>query len=197
MTHIIKGEICYKRDFGKMILISAPYFIRLFGNNINAVLENLYIKKHNLFSYKHTLFALKDKAIASLILSYSYHTKRKENFKTGWLLIKQLKFNLIRNIPVLMRFHKTIGTIKKGDYYISNVATYESFRKQGMAKTLLMKCEEYCRKEKMSGMVLDVEKHNKGAIHLYENLGYKQTDEYNIKFGDTNLMFLRMKKPVK
>ncbi|MCD6201181.1 MAG: GNAT family N-acetyltransferase [Bacteroidales bacterium] len=96
-----------------------------------------------------------------------------------------------------MRFHKTIGTIKKGDYYISNVATYESFRKQGMAKTLLMKCEEYCRKEKMSGMVLDVEKHNKGAIHLYENLGYKQTDEYNIKFGDTNLMFLRMKKPVK
>ena len=67
---------------------------------------------------------------------------------------------------------KVIGYIGSnnilGEVFITNVAVTASFRKKGVATTLLDTLIEKCKKEKALYLTLEVRKSNSSAIKLYE-----------------------------
>jgi len=61
---------------------------------------------------------------AGMVLSYDWQVKRQEDWRTGFLLLRSMKFDFLDKLSLLMRFNKAVETIRKGEYYISNVATH-------------------------------------------------------------------------
>jgi ribosomal-protein-alanine N-acetyltransferase len=57
---------------------------------------------------------------------------------------------------------------------ILTVTVIDSFRRQGIAKSLITEIENYCRVKGSSAIMLEVATENTGAIALYEKLGYSQ-----------------------
>lgn len=61
-----------------------------------------------------------------------------------------------------------------GECYIANIAVHGTYRKKGIASTLLEKLEETAKKENGEFITLEVRKSNENAIRLYSRLGYKE-----------------------
>ncbi len=194
MIQIVQGRFQFKHNFAEMIIIFAKYFYKLFGENILEILSDLYLKKKNLFSFTHCLFALKDNKVAGMVLFYDYHTKKKENLYTGILLFYKLHVLMLKKLNIFLKLNKTIGSLDKNECYISNVTVYEEYRNQGIAKSLLSKCEKYCQENNLRKLVLDVETDNANAIALYRKIGYVVDKEFTVRSKSLNLSFLRMSK---
>ena len=189
-----KSQPVLKKEFVEMIIASANYFPWLFGTKIKTVLGKLYVKRNNLFSFEHCYIIKKGNEIASMVLCYDYLTKKQENLNTGWLLFRFLNFNILKRLPVLLQMNNTIGKLNEGDFYISNITTFEKFKRQGIAKKLLLEVEKIALNKKIKRMVLDVEKENIPAISFYKFLGYENSDHFSIKRKESNLEFIRMTK---
>jgi len=194
MMDIKKGNINDNKDFIKLFLISAPFFPVVFGGNTKKMLNNLFITKNNLFSYQHVYFAKKEGKILGMILCYSWKTKNRENLRTGHLMLKNLGIIFFKRIIPLIKLNKAIGRISKEDFYISNIAVYDSFRGLGTGKQLIFKAEDIARKSGSKNIILDVEKENIKAINFYNNLSFRKITESNIKTRNCILSFYRMKK---
>ncbi len=194
MTAIVPGKRLFKEDFSHLVLLSAAYFPALFGARAGRALAGLYVRERNLFSYRHTLFALRENTVAGMLLAYDCAVKRKENLRTGALLFAQCGLQMLKRLPVLLQLDKTIGSLPSGACYISNIATYENYRGQGIASRLIAACEERGRQQQATQMVLDVEQDNLTAISLYKYLGYTAAAEFRIALGPSYLAFVRMGK---
>ena len=184
----------HAEHFVELMLMSAPYFPDLFGAGIDRTLKKLYEKRGNLFSHEHVWLLEKEGKPAAMLLGYDHTTKKKENLSTGILLFRYLHYMMLKNIRTLLQFNKTIGVLQKGEFYISNIGTFPAFRRQGLARILMLKGEETAKQQGNIRMVLDVEKENIPAIRLYRTLEYHETDEFFIPFDKQPLTFLRMKK---
>ncbi|HEY9705032.1 MAG TPA: GNAT family N-acetyltransferase [Allocoleopsis sp.] len=57
--------------------------------------------------------------------------------------------------------------------YISNLAVAKDYRRKGVARELLLKCERTALKWGFSELYLHVMENNNGAKHLYRQLGYR------------------------
>lgn len=66
-------------------------------------------------------------------------------------------------------------SLKRGQMHITNVATKPSFQKQGLASFLIESAAEIGRQVDQRMMSLEVRVSNKGAIRLYEKIGFKKT----------------------
>ncbi len=64
-----------------------------------------------------------------------------------------------------------------GEVYITNVAVFPEFRRQGIAKKLIATLLETGENEKAEFVTLEVRKSNFSAISLYEKLGFKAVGE--------------------
>lgn len=145
------------------------------------MLEYLFRKPRNLFSYEHCYFAEKDGKTAGMILSYDWQVKKGEDLRTGMLFVRQMKLDFLAKLPLLLKFNKAVGGLNKGEYYISNVATFEQYRGQGVGTVLIAHTEEKAKRTGGVKMVLDVEKDNRTAIKFYERLGYTITGEASVR----------------
>ena len=58
--------------------------------------------------------------------------------------------------------------------YITNVAVFPEYRKQGVAKSLLNRVFSHCKDEGLSFVSLEVRESNTPAINLYTKLGFKE-----------------------
>lgn len=184
-------------DFAKLILLSSPYFPFIFGDGIEDTLQKIFCLPENLFSYKHTYFAEVNNKNVGLILGYDFKTKYKENFKTGFLLFKEIGRIFLTKISPLLKFNFTIGKLNKNEYYISNVAVYPEFQGKGIGKKLILHVETDAKKTLSKRIVLDVEKDNIKAIDFYKSLGYEIENEFKIKLSKTKtLNFYRMVKNI-
>lgn len=196
MLLVEKANINDASFFVEIIEKSAGYFTKLFGNGIFSALIFMYKNENNLFSYQHVHKIQIDGENAAMILSYDYKTKRKENPGTGYLMFKKLKFNMFRNILILLKFNKTVGQLNQDEYYISNIAVSAKYQRQGLAKKLLTHVQQIAIEDNLNSLVLDVESNNATAIKLYLSLGYEKTDKFIIPIKNDELTFIRMKKPI-
>uniref|UniRef100_A0A7C6ED94 N-acetyltransferase n=1 Tax=candidate division WOR-3 bacterium TaxID=2052148 RepID=A0A7C6ED94_UNCW3 len=186
------------KDIGELMLLSAPYFSILFGNNIKKVLQDLFRHPKNLFSLEHIYFAEVGGENAGMILGYDWQVKKRENLKTGFLLFKKIGFGILDKLFLLLRFNSTVGRLSYGEYYISNIATYPKFQRRGVGKRLLLEAEKEAKIVGAERIVLDVEKENNSAINFYQKFGYKMIDEFSISLSrDKILNFNRMIKEMK
>ena len=61
-----------------------------------------------------------------------------------------------------------------GEVYITNVAVFSDFRRQGIAESLIKKLIDVSFCENAEFITLEVRKSNSGAIKLYEKMGFKE-----------------------
>ena len=185
------------RLFSEMILDSAEYFPLIFGPSIYDVLTKLFIRERNLFSYRHVKVLEYENDIAAMILAYDFHTKKSEGPRTGRLLARYLHFAMVMRFRRLWKFNVTVGRLDAGDWYISNIAVFEKYRRRGFARELMIDTEKDAEKHNAKFLTLDVEKANHAAINLYKSLGFSGVNEFQIKIGRHNFIeLMRMKKPL-
>jgi len=56
---------------------------------------------------------------------------------------------------------------------ITNVAVEKKIQNQGIGKKLVNESIQWCEKNKINQLILEVRKSNEGAIHLYQSLGFE------------------------
>ncbi len=192
---IIKGNETFYEDFINLILFTGEkIFYSIFGKNVKDILKNLYSKKENQFSYEFTNFIEVQNKICGMLLSYSYDDKKKVELNTGSLLLKIMKIDFLKIFPNLLKSFFVLEKLDKGDYYISNIATYPSFRGMGLGTKLLTFSEDVAKNRKMKRLVLEVEKENENAIKVYENFGFKKEKDLDLKIEDKTFSFYKMVK---
>ena len=195
MIKIRKANLNDALYFSKLVLISSDYFNYLFGEKIDKILQNIFIKNSNLFSFENTYIAEYNNNIAGMILSYDFETKQKQNLQTGILLFKNNYINFIKNLNIFLKLNKTVGKLNPNEYYISNIAVYPEYRGNGIGKILLEFIEENAIKTNSKKIILDVEAENKIAINLYDKLNYKIIEKFTIALNkNKTLNFFRMGK---
>jgi len=78
---------------------------------------------------------------------------------------------------------------KKHLGFITNVSTAKEYSGKGVASQLMQMCISYAEEQKFGTIILEVFKHNNGAIKLYGKYGFYQTE---IK-GDSIIMQKNLK----
>jgi len=158
-------------DFANLTLLSEPeLFPAMFGSGARNVLQNLFRQRRNLFSFEHSYFIEVDGTKAGMILGRE--KKRREEWRTGLLMIKYMKLEFFARIPVLLKTLSLAGRAGDKEYYISSIAVYPEFRGNKLGTTLLLKEEEEAKRCGAPKSTLDVRVDNQDAIRLYNKLGY-------------------------
>ncbi|NLI56128.1 GNAT family N-acetyltransferase [bacterium] len=192
---IIKGNETFYEDFINLILFTGEkIFYSIFGKNVKNILKNLYREKENQFSYEFTNFIEVQNKICGMLLSYSYDDKKKVELNTGRFLLKIMKIDFLKIFPNLLKSFFVLEKLDKGDYYISNIATYPSFRGMGLGTKLLTFSEDVAKNRKIKRLVLEVEKENENAIKVYEKFGFKKEKDLDLKIEDKTFSFYKMVK---
>ena len=198
MIIVRKATIDDNKDFSELVLISAPYFLILFGDKIKTLLQDLFQYHSNLFSFEHVYFAEDDGKKAGMILGYDQQLKKRENLRTGYLLFKKMGVSILNKFLLFIKFNETVGRLGDSEYYISNIATYPQYRGRGVGKRLMLQAEQEAKMVSAERIVLDVEKENVSAINFYKKLGYEMTKEFSISLQRNKILhFYRMIKEVK
>jgi len=194
MINLRRASIKDAGDFKELVLLSAAYFPDLFGQSIGIALEKLFCHPSNLFSFNHVNIAEVEGKVAGMILGYDWRIKREEDLKTGFLLLKHTRFELMKNIGVIIKFNKKIGRLPRCAFYISNLAVYPPYRRRGVGKSLMELAVERAKRLGDSIIILDVERENNPAINLYRKAGFKIQEEFSINLIKRVLNFYRMGK---
>jgi len=66
--------------------------------------------------------------------------------------------------------------VRPKQYLIVNVATHPDYRRQGIARELMHRAIAHAQRKKAEAIWLQVDTYNRGAIALYENLGFQARD---------------------
>lgn len=192
---IREGKIEDKEDFVNLIIYTGEKLLyTIFGKNVREILKELYIRKNNQFSFEFTNFAIYNNRISGMVLSYSFDDLKKVSINTGYLLIKIMKFDFIKNLEKFIKSFLKLNIIKKDEYYISNIAVYPEFRGLGIGKELLLFAEKRAKENNLKKLTLDVEKENKNAIEIYKNFGFIIDNEFNLNFHENIFSFYKMIK---
>ena len=194
--------LCVKRglshemqDFVNFFLISAPYFPKVFGEEIVDVLKKSLQDPGNLFSYEHTYFAEVSSVIAGMLLGCDWRVKSKENLKTGFLFLKLSGSKRFLMLDTYLKFNNTVGRLDKFEYYISNIAAYEKFRGKGVGKAVMSIAEKKAKRSGCMRVVFNVEKKNAKSIAFYKSLGFEEKVRFDISINKGGVLsFTRMVK---
>jgi len=175
--------------------MSAPFYTTLFGHDSERVLTSMFRHKRNLFSYEHTLAAESGGELAGMLLCYDYVAKQSESIPTALALFRELKSDMLLKLPVLISYYSVMDIVRKGDFYLNNLAVYPEHRGKHIATSLISAAGDEAKCEKAVRLTLEAEKENIDAVRLYEKLGFSTYAETRVRvLGDTN--FLRMSKPL-
>jgi ribosomal protein S18 acetylase RimI-like enzyme len=210
-----KGRTEDARDFSQLVLSTAstllPYF---FGSDVRNVMQRLFEHTRNWFSFEHSYFIEVNGEIAGMALVCNHNEKKRESLRTCLLVLKYLKWSILRRLAYLLKSQHVIRKVieltyllrsehimvrtTEGECYLRNIALRSKFRGLGFATKLLGVVEEESRKTGSKRIVLDVGTDNKAAIKLYKRFGYSIEQKLPIlKIKDKNLEIFRMSKDIR
>jgi ribosomal protein S18 acetylase RimI-like enzyme len=186
------------RDFARLALEAAPSFLpSLFGSKVGALLARLYGEQRNLFSYEHVRFLEADGLPLGMVLGYDGRAQADQRVRTGWLLARFLPSVAFRHIVPLVRADAVLGCVRRGDYYVSNLAVAPRARGAGLGSHLLAEVERDAAAKGLARVVLDAETDNEGAVRLYRRLGYGiERSSPLLPIGRRVFQFRRMAKGI-
>ena len=197
-TTIRRGRPEDAQDFSELALYSGPELLpALFGAKVKDVWTKAFRHPRSCFSYEHSHFIEVNGETAGMALAYSYERKRKEEIRSLLLILRYLKWGIIKQIAYLSRAGVVIAQIDKGDYYISNIAVYPDLRCQGCGTKLLESLEGEAKSAGCTRLVLNVETDNEKAIKLYERTGYTiETKSSVLRTREHDFEFFKMVKNI-
>jgi len=168
-----KGTLKDKNHFSGLVLLAAPFFLKLFGEEKAVeLLQLLYEHDNNLFSFSHCLFAQDGDDILGLVMGYDWQTKQREQLGTGYLMIKHLGLQFFKVLPALLKLDAQVSRISREDYYIAFLAVYQQVQTRGVGTALMKRAEEDAVSCGAKFVCLDVETENENAVRFYEKRGY-------------------------
>lgn len=196
MEGIVRKANCDVRSaFASMIMLSALYFQYLFGPKAGKMFETLFCIKGTPFSCEFVKTLYLDNTPAGMILSYGWESRKQCSLKTGFYFFRYATEQIIGKLSVFLKLNNSIGKLNPGDYYISNLAVFPTFRSKGGGKLLIRSAEKEARLLNMKFLVLNVESENERAIGLYRHFGLGICRTFDIDIGrNTTLQFFWMKK---
>ena len=112
-----------------------------------------------------------DGNIIGILIIYTSKTSHKFYFKSIRLLI----------VDILDHF--VLCDIKKGDFYVAEIAIDESLRGQGLGRKVLFDAIDYAKSKHYKRVILDADFRNAGAKALYEKIGFKVFNKKRLKIG--------------
>ncbi len=181
--------------FAELVLMSSPVlFPVVYGNDAKAVMKRLFCQSCNLFSFEHTYFGELGGSRAGMLLGYDWNVRKRENWRTGLLMLKEMKAEFVRRLPWIIKAESVLGNVKKGELYISNVAIYPEYRSQGIGSKLILQAEQEAGAAGVRVASLEVEAGNASAIKLYSRLGYSIVSECAFRLGGSYFYSYRMSK---
>ena len=185
-------------DCARLVLASAErFFPAVFGPRIGDALERLSAGRGTLFSHEHALVAEAAGSTAGILVGYTGAQKQAEDPRTGLGLLRLLGWDFLKRLGRLLSLQRTIGSLGRVEYSVSNVAVYPGHRGRGIGGILLARAEQEASRAGCYSLVLDVETDNEGAIRLYERLGFAtRTRTAPLVLDGRAFSFHRMGKPV-
>lgn len=111
------------------------------------------------FSYTHVHVAEVDDALAGMLL--------------GYRLADPYDTSDLNNCPEVVRPLLKLESMAPGSWYVNAVATAPEFRGRGIGSRLMGLAEQLAGKSGAGRLSLIVAEANRGAVLLYERLGYE------------------------
>ena len=194
-----KATFSETQDFADLILLSVPsLFPTIYGDDVKATMQCLFSQRRNLFSFEHVYLAELGGKRVGMLLGYDWRARSRESWRTGFLMLKQMKGDFFARLPLLIKVGSVIGMVSNGEYHVSNIATYPEYRGMGIGARLMCEAEGEAKKSGAARSVLDVEVENADAIRLYSRLGYSVVRESSVHLrGGKEFRFYRMTKQLK
>ena len=192
-----KGTLKDNNHFSELVLLAAPFFSKLFGDEgAVELLQGLYEHERNLFSFSHCLFA-EDGDILGLVVGYDWQTKRSEQLITGYLMVKHLGLQFFKVLPALLKLDTQVSRISSEDYYIAFLAVYQQVQTRGVGTALMKRAEKDAVSCGAKFVCLDVETENENAVQFYQKRGYTIERTFSVNLTrEVVLHFHRMKKRI-
>ena len=187
-----------KNHFSELVLLAAPFFSKLFGEeDAMGLLGYLYVRDKNLFSFSHCLIA-QNEDVLGLVVGYDWQAKQSEQLSTGYLMIKHLGLHFFKVLPALLKLDAKVSRISRNEYYVAFLAVYPTVQSRGVG-TVLISCAE--QEASLCGadfVCLDVETENEKAISFYQKRGYETERTFSVNLTqEVVLHFHRMKKELR
>jgi ribosomal protein S18 acetylase RimI-like enzyme len=185
------------RAIARLVLLSAEEFLpAVFGARIAVALRELAGRRGTLFSYRHALVAGEGPRILGMILGYAGSEKARQDPATGLFLLAALGPGMLGRLGRLLALQRTIGSVGRNEWYVSNIAVFPPARGHGAGRILMEAAEAVAaRRGDCARMVLDVETDHAPAIALYRSLGYQARKEGPpLRLEGRTFTFIRMEK---
>lgn len=112
------------------------------------------------FSWRHACVLTCGGAVISLLLDYA--------------LDNPYELPDLTRMPEPVRPLVQLESLAPGAWYINAIATEPDWRGKGLARRLMMAAEARARAAKCQQMALIVAEENRGAVRLYDQLGYRE-----------------------
>lgn len=191
----------------ELLYMSAPkMFHYLFArkeDNFYKTTRQFYAKPDNMFSKDYMLVKSENNNVCGLLLSYPVKDeKRLVKNTVSDLGVWLTSVGLIDMLKIVhsSRLAKYLQVFKDDEYYISNLAVFETFRGRGLGLELLREAERLAVSQGYSKLSLAVEFYNKKAKSIYEHFGFKQVAkvEFPENYHKYDIDgFYKMVKPLK
>ena len=154
-------------DFGVQVLGLGDPELQL------KALQTWFIERGNRFSYQFSQTAEKYGMPVGILLAF----EGAKLLQLEWACSRSL-FSIygFRNGLRMIRLNSALVNAKeaeKDEYLIAHLAVDENFRRQGIARALLVKAEEDARSAGYQKLVLEVEMTNDKARSLYQQFGFE------------------------
>jgi len=184
--------------FSELVSLASPkLFPILFGSKAKNLMKKLFAHKRHYYSFDRSFFIEVDGKTAGMAQLHKFRPRRREKLNLTFLLIKYLSWRLPVSVFPLLRSEKIIKEFSGGECYLSNVAVYPEYRSLGLGSRLLTALEEEGRSVGKNRMVLHADVTNRGAIRLYERLGYRIEDKAPaLKIRKNIFEYLIIRKPI-
>jgi ribosomal protein S18 acetylase RimI-like enzyme len=151
-------------------------------------------RRRNLFSHEFAQVALVDGQSAGFMLAYDYEKKKKLAAVTAAMIAMTAGFELIRSVPFLVKNADILERIEPGEYFLSNIAVSDNFRRCGVGAALMEKLEQDALARGCDRVVLETNAENSRAISFYTCLGYAVVDTFSFVLDGKKRTYRRMAK---
>jgi len=157
-------------------------------------MSSLFKRRRNLFSHEFAQVALVDGRPAGFMLAYDYEKKKKLAAATAAMIAMSAGFELIRSVPFLVKNADILERIEQGEYFLSNIAVSDSFRRCGVGAEMMRKLEKDALACGCDKVVLETNAENSRAISFYTGLGYTVADTFSFSLAGEKRTYRRMAK---
>lgn len=177
-ARIVSATTARDEEFSELAIHSGPELIpAIFGPRARNFWKRAFRHPACLFSFEHTRFIEVEGEPAGMALAYDWETKRRQERRSTLLMLRQLKWDFFRQMPVMRQSGEIMARITEGDFYLSNLAVYPRFRSLGYGARLMASIEESAIRSGSKRVVLDAEADKERTIQFYHRQGYRIEEE--------------------